>query len=248
MLPENTQLRSDNSTLNQFLEAAQQVEPEFQPGTDSRYSSVGFLLLGAAIETITGTPLDRYLHDTFFEPLGMGSTWLGLPQDAADQLLPTVMPCELPAWQTEARHWDWNSRYWRTLGAPWGGLISTASDLGCFAREILTSLRSTGQSRCVNSAAARSAILDQTQHYTSIPQAVRQARPWGLGWRRQWPAHAASFGDLVSSETVGHWGATGTVMWFDPVADRYCVILSTTPYEISCSTIQRLSNVVAASS
>ena len=49
---------------------------EFVPGTRFSYSNSGYCLLGLIIETLAKQPLDRYLNDAFFEPLGMQATYL----------------------------------------------------------------------------------------------------------------------------------------------------------------------------
>ena len=76
-------------------------------------------------------------------------------------------------------------------------------------------------------------------------EADRVQRAWGFGWRRNWLDHTATFSDFLAADAIGHWGATGTMMWIDPVTSRWCVILTTQPYEQSRSAIQRMSNVVA---
>src|SRR4029453_13937614 len=55
----------------------QQIErekPECEVGTKSVYSDLGFMLLGAAVELLTGTTLDRFCHERIFRPLGLRST------------------------------------------------------------------------------------------------------------------------------------------------------------------------------
>jgi CubicO group peptidase (beta-lactamase class C family) len=47
---------------------------EVQPGTKWAYSNHGFAALGQIVEDVTGQPLDRYLRDRIFEPLGMECT------------------------------------------------------------------------------------------------------------------------------------------------------------------------------
>src|SRR5262249_24588076 len=37
----------------------------------------------------------------------------------------------------KAREWDWNSPYWRKLGAPWGGTHASAPDVARFLGEVL---------------------------------------------------------------------------------------------------------------
>lgn len=46
----------------------------FGPGELFHYSDINFILVGAIIEKITGEPLDRYIPDNVFAPLGMTDT------------------------------------------------------------------------------------------------------------------------------------------------------------------------------
>ncbi|HEY4642141.1 MAG TPA: serine hydrolase domain-containing protein [Thermoanaerobaculia bacterium] len=49
----------------------------FPPGTQYRYSNGGYVLLGLLIERESGQPLETFLHDQIFAPLGMHGTVLG---------------------------------------------------------------------------------------------------------------------------------------------------------------------------
>lgn len=247
MLPDNTELRSNHAPLARFVERASEVELEFATGTESRYASVGLLLLGSIIESITGESLPKHLQQQFFEPLQMNETWLGLPAEQADQMLPTVLPSLTPHWQSDAAHWGWNSRYWRTLGAPWGGLISTATDLATYAQLMLNEGRHQ-QGHLLPPVAVRASVRDQVSEIAGARSGDvvgSGRRSWGFGWRLQWETHAASFGDFWSPQSYGHWGATGTMLCIDPVSNRFAVILTTTPYEESRSTIQHVANCLA---
>ncbi|MCV7319330.1 serine hydrolase domain-containing protein [Mycolicibacterium confluentis] len=46
----------------------------FEPGSVFHYSDINFILLGAIIENITGEPLDDYMQEHVFDPLGMVDT------------------------------------------------------------------------------------------------------------------------------------------------------------------------------
>ncbi|MER5774330.1 serine hydrolase domain-containing protein [Streptomyces sp. NPDC002039] len=46
----------------------------YAPGTNWSYSHANFVILGAALEKITGTPLDRLLRERVMGPLGMRNT------------------------------------------------------------------------------------------------------------------------------------------------------------------------------
>jgi CubicO group peptidase (beta-lactamase class C family) len=244
MLPNNAELRAAQAGLPEFLSEAATVDLNFPSGTDCQYSSIGFLLIGAIIEKLTNEPLSEFLRTHFFEPLQMTDTWLGMSEVEANTILPTVYPCILPEWQDHADDWGWNSRYWRMLGAPWGGMISSAGDLAKFCVMMLKEGTSPAGQQLLPAAVIRAAMADQTTEVSADPNYTGQRRPWGFGWRRQWCSHPASFGDFVSSNCIGHWGATGTLMWIDPDQSSFGVILSTTPYEESQSAIQRLANAI----
>ena len=47
---------------------------DVEPGTRFMYTDHGFATLGQIVEDVSGEPLDRYLREHIFEPLGMGST------------------------------------------------------------------------------------------------------------------------------------------------------------------------------
>jgi CubicO group peptidase (beta-lactamase class C family) len=47
---------------------------EVEPGTKWVYSNHGFAALGQIVEDVSGQPLDRYLRDRIFDPLGMEHT------------------------------------------------------------------------------------------------------------------------------------------------------------------------------
>ena len=47
---------------------------EFEPGTKSRYSNAGYLVLGLVIEKVTGTNYYDYVRENVFKPAGMTNT------------------------------------------------------------------------------------------------------------------------------------------------------------------------------
>ncbi len=245
MLPGNAQLRADHSDLGRFLQGVAEHGTDFTPGTDCRYSSKGFLLLGEIISRAVGTPLPEVLRSQLFEPTGMTSL-LGIPS-GRDDLLQAAIPSALPPWQTDGADWDWNSVYWRSLGAPWGGLLASAADLGRFCRMVLRGGTSEDGQRVLAPAAIDALLQNQSQGLFEVPDSVTRKRPWGYGWRFAWPEHSASFGDLVPATAMGHWGATGTIFWVDRREQIYAVILTNMPFEQSRIALQRMSNVVCAS-
>jgi CubicO group peptidase (beta-lactamase class C family) len=166
--------------------------------------------------------------------------WLGnAPRTAR------IAEVRVPPSQQDGDHWNWNSTYWRKLGAPWGGLLTTPADLARYARMILGGGCLEGV-RVLSSSTVDAATSNQTTHLRDLPDADRRCKPWGLGWRLNWTSHSDTFGDLVPPEAVGHWGATGTLLWIDRRNDRFTAILSTQPTELGGRRLVRLSNAAAA--
>src|SRR5207253_7413267 len=52
----------------------------FAPGTDRKYSNIGFSLLAAIIEMVSDKSYDEYVRDNVLAPLGLRETGLLLPR------------------------------------------------------------------------------------------------------------------------------------------------------------------------
>jgi len=245
MLPNNVELRKAKSSLSDFVTATCAITPDFPPGRAVQYQSMGIAVLAAIMEQIAAVPCAEFLRREFFQPLAMHDTRLGAPDEwlaghhpACDRIAEIRVPSE----QIGA-DWNWNSRYWRQLGAPWGGLLTTPADLAQFAQMMLNHGR-IGQDRILSRSSVIEATRNQLTVMKEVPDEDRRYRPWGFGWRLQWPSHANTFGDLVSPSCYGHWGATGTLLWIDPETDSFAILLTTQPLDPNGAPFQRLSNAI----
>ena len=101
----------------------------YEPGTNWSYSHANFVLLGRALEKITGTPLDKLLRERVMDPLGLGETRNGFT--------PEIPPPVLHAYDDErgpyedATYWDPS---WTT--APGAVLTTDICDLARSAEGI----------------------------------------------------------------------------------------------------------------
>lgn len=197
------------------------------------YSDIGLILLGMAIEALTGHPLDAVIRDRVTAPLGLTHTGYspvshqpsaisGQPSAVSDQppeaafhpsafILPpsNIAPTEFCAWRGRrivGEVHDENA--WR-LGGVSGhaGIFSTASEIAAFGQLYLE-----GGAPLLHSATV--AEMTRLQAETG---AVRR----GLGfvlWSPDPEASSHPFGP----RTFGHTGFTGTSLWMDP--DRALVV------------------------
>lgn len=246
MLPNNVELRSAQAKLADFVDGTCAISPDFPPGRSVQYQSMGIAVLAAILEQITHLSCAEFLRREIFQPLGMHDTRLGAPDEWFAGIHPVcdrIAEIRVPAEQVGATDWNWNSRYWRQLGAPWGGLLTTPADLGQFAQLMLNQGRA-GQNQILSRATVIAATRNQLAVMKEVPDEERRLRPWGFGWRLQWCSHANTFGDLVSHSTYGHWGATGTLLWIDPESESFALILTTQPLDPDGAPFQRLSNAI----
>ena len=176
-----------------------------------------------------------------FGPLGMNDTSLGLQQPERRERIAAVRFSA----EQQKTDWNWNSPYWLGFGAPWGGMITSPAD---FARFCLMMLGggSLGDTKLLSQATVRAMTANQLAAMPQVPEEDRRCKPWGLGWRLNWPAHSANFGDLLGPRTFGHWGATGTLCWMDPDSSAFLILFTTQPQEPDGRFLARISNLVAA--
>ena len=240
MLPNNIALRQAHAPLAEFYRQICEVPLDFAPGTNIQYQSCGTATLAMIAEQLTGMALPAFLRQEFFTPLGMNDTALGV-QDLPHQRIAhvNVGPDML------GTDWGWNTPYWWNLGVPWGGMFSTVGDMARFCQMFLNGGELDGV-RILSPATVQAMTSDQTSANPALPAEVRAQQAWGLGWRRM-PTSTWSYGgNLLAPGSYGHGGATGTVVWVDPVRQVVCTLFTNEPAVQSEGLLGRVSNLVAA--
>ncbi|MCX4524752.1 MULTISPECIES: serine hydrolase [unclassified Streptomyces] len=103
----------------------------YEPGTNWSYSHENFQLLGAALEKITGKPLDQVLQERVTTPLGLDQT--------ANSATPEIPVPALHAFTSERGTYE-ESSYWNPswTTAPGAVLTGDVCDLATSARAIGT--------------------------------------------------------------------------------------------------------------
>jgi CubicO group peptidase (beta-lactamase class C family) len=217
-LPEGTELRKRHATRAEFVRAVCDCTPLFPPGRGIRYQSMGILMLSEIMERVTGVSTAEILRERLFAPLGMGCSVLGMPSGGIESTALVLPPAFGPSSPDYGA--DWNTEYWRSFGCPWGGLHSTADDLGLLLLHMLGE-----RAGPLSEASRRAMCLCQTDLLPEVAERDRRSHRWGLGWM----LGAAHFGSLASPGTFGHVGATGTLMWADPASSLATVLLTSQP-------------------
>jgi len=240
MLPDNAELRKQHAPLKRFIEGALAAVPLFPAGTDLKYQSMGTLTVAELVQRISGRPIREFLQREVFEPLGMESSALGSRGLERRRLVRV----QIPDYQRDS-DFGWNSRYWQELGAPWGGLFASPEDLGLICQLMLGGGQ-LGGVRLLSPGTVASMHTNRLATMPGIPDPVRRARPWGLGWRLNHRGTAGSWGDALSPRVFGHTGATGTMCWIDPDRDGFCLLLTSAIRSRAPWRLVHLSNAVSA--
>ena len=221
-LPENAELRKRHAPLSEFVARAMRTPLLSKPGTRYNYQSMGILLAAEIAQRITGMTIHALLADRVFGPLEMTRSSLGLRPFQRSDIIASQMEGAAPesgAGSAEAKNWDWNSPYWRNLGAPWGGGYSSADDVARFLESFFYP-----DGRVVKESTARQMIRNHNSGLDTSRGLGFAVGPTGLGVG-------------CSERTFGHGGSTGTVAWADPDSDSVCVILTSLPARVSRSLI-----------
>ncbi|MYL07521.1 MAG: beta-lactamase family protein [Gemmatimonadales bacterium] len=218
----------------EYREAFAALEPDYETGDDGEttvYSDIGFMTLGFLIEEVTGQPLDYYLHESVFRPLGMRETWFDPPRSLHRRTAPTEVDTVYRHRHVHGEVHDENAHALDGV-AGHAGLFSSARDLSKFAAWILAAARE-GRGLPV---AARpppgpdtrsfSARLDSPSPATVARFTARAATASSraLGWDT--PSGRSSAGDYFGDGAFGHTGFTGTSFWVDPELDLFVVLLT----------------------
>lgn len=124
--------RGDGETVDQFLEKLGRVPLRYQPGQRWQYS-LATDVCGALVERVSGMPLEDYLKQAIFEPLGMVDTAFHVSADKADRFAANYM--RMPDKSLRLSDDPTKSPYLKdpVFKSGGGGLVGTMADYVRFA-------------------------------------------------------------------------------------------------------------------
>ncbi|WP_240759724.1 serine hydrolase domain-containing protein [Phytoactinopolyspora endophytica] len=210
-MPGRVPLYRTHPTREAMLDGLRLLPLRRPPGEAVEYTSQGMILLGLMVEAAAGASLSALVADYVSGPAGLESTQFR-PGDADRDRCVATEDCRWRGTVVVGEVHDENSV---VLGGVTGhaGLFSTIDDMARLGRCLLVNL----DRRVLLHPATLSAM---TENRT---EALAEAR--SLTWQGIDPSGSPA-GDLVSSETFGHTGFTGTSLFVDPRLGRYFVLLT----------------------
>lgn len=201
-----------------ILDAVEREPLTSAPGSETRYSDPGFMLLGSIVERVMDQPLDEAATQRLVAPNGASA--IGY----------------LPVGRTETPRWIAGRAVAATEQCPWRGRVlcgevhdenayamgGVAGHAGLFgdAMSVLRLVRA-WQDAALGRSARWPAEL--TNRFLTRQSDLGQGT-WALGWTV--PTPPSTSGQFFSPRSYGHLGFTGTSAWVDPDRELTVILLT----------------------
>lgn len=191
------------------------------PGTAVLYSDIGYIVLGALLEAISGEPLDQLFSRRIAAPLGLsvaGFRPLGtIDGRGRREDTKRVAPTDHCAWRGSTICGAVQDENAFAMGGVAGhaGLFATAREVHLMVGEWVAAYD--GEGGLFDSELVRRCWRG--------PGSIVANSTWSLGWDTP-TRGASSAGRLVSGRAFGHLGFTGTSVWVDVDRGIHVVLLT----------------------
>ena len=217
-LPADTAPYAPGLSWEVLRRACLQTPLEAAPSSRVQYSNVGYGLVATIVETLTDQPFPQALQALVLRPL-LVEGYLG---DTPPRPVATVANVRGRHAGTELE--PFNSAFYRGLGLPWAGLMTTLDGALAIARAF------TGEPAGFLRPRTREAALSDHAGGLSggfAPPLLWDPCPWGLGpdLRGVKLPHWAPL--EAGPDSFGHSGASGCLAWVSPSANVAWAIVGT---------------------
>lgn len=125
----------DPISRDEEIQKALAAKSLFAPGADRKYSNIGYSLLAAVIEIVSGVSYDVYVRDNILKPIGLNETGYLLPNFAPARVARGYRDGKDQGTFLERAHAP-DGPYWNLRGN--GGMLSTMSDMFRFYRALFS--------------------------------------------------------------------------------------------------------------
>jgi CubicO group peptidase (beta-lactamase class C family) len=224
------------ATVAERIARAARIPGAFHPGDNWQYgSSTDYVAV--LVEKISGQPIDEFLQQRIFEPLGMTDTYYNVPKEKVERLAAVYRPNEEGnATLLRAPEFREPTTYFPGVA----GLKGTASDYLRFAQMIanggeLDGVRLLG----------RMTVDLMISNHTGDKNIYIRGPGYGFGLGVGVLVDATVSFDTLSPGSYGWGGAFGTFYYADPVEDLIGLMFIQLPGHSRLNIRQRFTNVVS---
>lgn len=188
------------------------------PGTSYSYSNPGYNTLGALIEIRSGKPLDVFLREEVYQPLGMVDSYhmetRAVLGDKLDRMSVVYY---------ERKNGDWVPG-WSPGDPPQvpfvrasGGMISTAVDYAAFLQMYLNGGTYRGQRILTKESVEAVTTPHTAKDLAAGSTSYAAGQAYGYGW------------SVAPDGSYSHGGSDGTFAWVDPARRLFAMVFTQTP-------------------
>jgi len=227
----NVWLRRDwNDSMLQRI-----VQSKLGPAPKYVYSDNDFILLGKVVEAVSGLPLDQYVYQVFYRPMGMTTTgFKAWERFGSERVVPTE---EEKYFRKQLLRGYVHDEGAAMFGGVSGhaGLFSNAYDLSMLYQMLLNGGELNGE---------RYLRPETISLFTGYGSDISRR---GLGFDKPEKDNATRKDPypsaLASPATFGHTGFTGTCVWVDPQSKLVYIFLSNRVYNTRANNLLAQMNV-----
>lgn len=221
-LPAYEKLFLKAGSREELLRAALTTSLSADPGSRAEYSDIGFIILGLAVERLSGETLDAFCQREIFGPLSMANTTFNPPESIRKKIPPAAderseagraqPPSVRSTFRNRVIQGEVQDENASVLGGVAGhaGLFSSAEDVAQFAHAMLQG----------GFPILRPETIALFTTRESAPRGTTRA----LGWDT--PSNPSQSGKYFGARSYGHLGYTGTSLWIDPERQVSIVLLT----------------------
>lgn len=191
-----------------------------EPGAKYVYSDLGMILLAEIVHQVSGSRLDEYARDTFYEPMGMKHTMFN-PHEHHPELLENIAPTENDTVYGRGLVHGYahdERAYFMDGVAGHAGLFSSLPDIAKFTAMLMNN----GTYRGIDF------LKPETIRMFTTKQSELSGR--GFGFDRKSGEGFSTAGNLAGIDTFGHLGFTGTSFWIDREKNMAVILLTNRTY------------------
>ncbi len=195
-------------------------DSELRSNKDYKYSDLGFYLVADLVKAVSGKPLDQYVKENFYEPLGLKNILFNPLQDISKTRIPPTEKDDYFRRQTVHGYvHDMGSAMWGGVSGH-AGLFSNAHDLAVIMQMLLNG----------GTYGGKNYLLPATIYQFTRRCSGCTRRGIGFDMKQLDTSISENMSPQASSNTFGHLGFTGTCVWADPEHQLIYIMLSNRTY------------------